>query len=1646
MLNLFTRLTLVISFLCCFAGKVVANDSDVVNCNRVWKIAILGSSTAFGTGATEYDSSWVGKFTAYLKRKNALSDVYNMAIPGYTTYQNLRSTGYVPPANRPSPNSSFNITAALNLYPDAVIINMPSNDAANNYSVAEQQANFERAAFLCDSANVPFWIATTQPRNNMTAGQISNLTEMRDWIFSRFGNKAVDFWTTVANGDGSIVPFYDYDYVHVNNEGHDLFYNRMKAETILDSLCIRVTQTLVARAGNDIAVTLPVNNTPLNGTGSFSSLGGIITNYQWTIVSSPLGSTPQIAAPNNATTTLTNLSEGRYSVSLTVTDNALNVKSDTLVVVVSSRILIDFGPDLTGSPDGAGNYWNTITETQPGIKLSNAVTVSNTATNIGLQVINRIDGTFNVAGPGTNTGNTAGAVNDYPSTATSDFSFAEPSATNGQWKITGLETTRQYTIKFWGTRSVADDRVIQVKRADQPTWQEYNATNNLNYNTSAIFSFSGKTEMTFDIRVKSGSAFGHICVIDITRTSPLLALNVPPTARANDVTVALPGTSGVLDGTASSDDDGTITNYQWTQTSGPSIAQIVSPNASNTAVNNLLEGIYTFQLSVTDDSSAVSTTSLTLTVNSRVLFDIGPDFTTGADAGGKFWNNVANGQEGIKVTDAVTTGNTSTGISLEIINRIDGTFNVGGPGTNTGNTVGSVGDYPNSTTTDFAFAHPSASNGQWKIAGLDANKQYSIKFWGTRTTADERIIKIKRNDEVNFQAYNATNNNDYNNAALFTFSGKTEMTFDIQVDVNSAFGHISIIDIKYTNAPVDCTPSIVISSDQTGANCSGSAVSFTATPTKGGANPTYQWRRNGINISGANAATFTTTTLINNDQISCFMTANTICATGTTATSNSIAAVVLPIVPKAGNISGPINVCPFIGSVTNAVYSITPLVNATTYTWTVPTGATIISGQGTTSINVSFNNNFGTTDTIKVIGGICTNSAPSKLVISKVLPAIPGAISGPVNACPFVEQPTNAVYSIAPVADASSYTWTLPTGASIVSGQGTTSINVSYSNAFVSGSIKVTADANCGSRAPRSLTITKLVPSAPASISGPASACAYLGNNTEVVYSILPVTNADSYLWTLPANVSLISGQGTTSITVTFGAGFTTSALKVKSVSSCATSSDRSLNITTSSSSTPGAITGPKNACAFIDSPESAIYTVRKVSNALSYIWTVPTGATVTSHPGGTGINDTIITVSFTNSFVSGTFISVQSAGCVPSSARKLAVLRSGTPSATSSITGPTNSCPFAGTATVATYTISKSVTASSYNWTIPAGASASHPAGTGINDTIVEVTFNPGFTAGTISVAAVNACGISTARTLAVKTLLPSSTPTIVGPTDPCVWIGTSGAVYTIKKISNATSYTWTVPAIGATAIHPNGAGVNDTIIIVNYTVDFVSGSITARADASCGSSSTRTLALVKKLPSTPGLITVNLLRNCPNRQYSYTIAALPANATSVTWTAPAGATIIDGQGTTAITVNYNEGAFVGSVTAIGTNNCGNGTSARTLSINLPACVLPRGGSITGRSNAETEIKSPEVLTATLEANVMPNPSFNEFKLIVNSNDKKTATYLRITDISGKIIELKNAIGIGQTTSFGSNYMKGVYICEVIQGTKRKVIKLVKL
>ncbi|MBK6345153.1 MAG: VCBS repeat-containing protein [Bacteroidales bacterium] len=98
------------------------------------------------------------------------------------------------------------------------------------------------------------------------------------------------------------------------------------------------------------------------------------------------------------------------------------------------------------------------------------------------------------------------------------------------------------------------------------------------------------------------------------------------------------------------------------------------------------------------------------------------------------------------------------------------------------------------------------------------------------------------------------------------------------------------------------TPSVTISASQT-TLCAGSQVTFTAYAVNGGSNPEYQWRLNGNPVYGATSVTYTTSSLINNDVVSCQITSNAPCLTTPNAISSGITMTVLPTVPASVSIT-----------------------------------------------------------------------------------------------------------------------------------------------------------------------------------------------------------------------------------------------------------------------------------------------------------------------------------------------------------------------------------------------------------------------------------------------------------------------------------------------------------------------------------------------------------------------------------------------------------------------------------------------------------------------------------------------------------------------------------------------------------------------
>ena len=132
----------------------------------------------------------------------------------------------------------------------------------------------------------------------------------------------------------------------------------------------------------------------------------------------------------------------------------------------------------------------------------------------------------------------------------------------------------------------------------------------------------GIYKSNFDLSVYDSRVlyFDNIRVGDSTATLQDMMsqtnANIPPTARAgSDQTITLPTASVNLDGSGSTDGDGTISSYAWSKISGPSTYTITSPSTATTSVTGLVAGIYQFQLTVTDNNSAANSDVVQITVN-----------------------------------------------------------------------------------------------------------------------------------------------------------------------------------------------------------------------------------------------------------------------------------------------------------------------------------------------------------------------------------------------------------------------------------------------------------------------------------------------------------------------------------------------------------------------------------------------------------------------------------------------------------------------------------------------------------------------------------------------------------------------------------------------------------------------------------------------------------------------------------------------------------------------------------------------------------------------------------------------------------------------------------------------------------------------
>ncbi|MFL5789597.1 MAG: PKD domain-containing protein, partial [Flavisolibacter sp.] len=599
--------------------------TDSLNCGKAFKIVVLGSSTAYGMGATPIDSSWVNKYTRYIKSKNSLNTIINLGQPGYTTYQVLRPTGSIPPSNRPAPDTSYNITKALSFHPDAIIINLPSNDVAFGFTLTEQKDNYARALALTDSAHIPVWVTTTQPRSNLNNQELDSLMAMHDWTNTHFGPYALDFWTTVANPNGRINILYSAgDSVHINNQGHQIFYKRVVEKHLLDSLCIRNNKLPVVNAGIDQVLALPNNTTLLKG--SASDPDGSIASTNWTQVAGP--ATATISTPTQLQSNVSVVTLGIYTFVLNAKDNIGGISTDTVNLTVSpppSHITLVAGSNqviilptdsvlLIASASDSGSViasykWKQLSGPSQAVIFNDSLI--QTEVNGLKQGMYKFKITVLDSAGATASDSLVVTVNPAPV-------LSIPIANAGADQIITLPVN---TVQLTGNATDSGSIITSYKwvQANGPTGSTIASDTSLITSVSGLV--VGNYQFTLTVKDSIGNAASSTTKVTVNPQPPA---SRPVANAGQDIIISLPNSNVVLSGSAS-DSGSVITSYHWTELSGPSSATLINPDSASTTASGLTSGNYQLQLMVTDSIGNISTDTIKVTVNQPPQVNAGAD-------------------------------------------------------------------------------------------------------------------------------------------------------------------------------------------------------------------------------------------------------------------------------------------------------------------------------------------------------------------------------------------------------------------------------------------------------------------------------------------------------------------------------------------------------------------------------------------------------------------------------------------------------------------------------------------------------------------------------------------------------------------------------------------------------------------------------------------------------------------------------------------------------------------------------------------------------------------------------------------------------------------------------------------------------------
>ena len=394
-------------------------------------------------------------------------------------------------------------------------------------------------------------------------------------------------------------------------------------------LVASTNQSPVSRAGADQMGIVAGSTVNLDGSTS-SDPDGTISTYAWTqtagdtvVLTGASTATPSFTAPStNSSQTLT--------FQLTVTDNDGATNTDTVdiginAVVTNQPPVSRAGADQSAIAAGATVNLDGSTSSDPDGTIASYAWSQISGDTVSLTGASTSTPSFTA--PSTDSAQTLTfrltVTDNDGATATDDVDvavLAQPNQNPVARAGSDQNVAAGASVTLDGSTSSDPDGTISTY-----VWSQVSGTTvtltNANTSIASFTAPSESSQQTLVFRLTVTDNDGATHTDDITITVAAMTANQNPVARAgSDQSDIAAGATVNLDGSTSSDPDGTISTYAWSQTSGDTVTLTGGNTAtpSFTAPSTDSAQTLIFQLTVTDNDGATNSDTVDIAVLARL--------------------------------------------------------------------------------------------------------------------------------------------------------------------------------------------------------------------------------------------------------------------------------------------------------------------------------------------------------------------------------------------------------------------------------------------------------------------------------------------------------------------------------------------------------------------------------------------------------------------------------------------------------------------------------------------------------------------------------------------------------------------------------------------------------------------------------------------------------------------------------------------------------------------------------------------------------------------------------------------------------------------------------------------------------------------